>query len=97
MDRNKKNETINMFRFLFLFLVGEERLELSNLAAPAPKAGVYTNFTTRPDNDSKTPICLCFGKKSLHRTFMYGSVIFRLSLVQLTNLEPLSTWDSYVI
>ncbi len=29
-------------------VVGEERLELSSLAAPAPKAGVDTNFTTRP-------------------------------------------------
>ncbi len=29
-------------------MVGEERLELSHLAAPAPKAGVSTNFTTRP-------------------------------------------------
>lgn len=29
-----------------LFLVRAERLELSSLAAPAPKAGVYTNSTT---------------------------------------------------
>ncbi len=29
-------------------MVGEERLELSHLAALAPKASVSTNFTTRP-------------------------------------------------
>ncbi len=27
-------------------MVREERLELSRLAAPDPKSGVYTNFTT---------------------------------------------------
>ena len=31
-----------------LRLVGEERLELSHLAALVPKTSVYTNFTTRP-------------------------------------------------
>ncbi len=29
-------------------MVGMERLELSRLAAPEPKSGVYTNFTTSP-------------------------------------------------
>lgn len=29
-------------------MVGEERLELSRVAPHAPKACVYTNFTTRP-------------------------------------------------
>ena len=29
-------------------MVGEEGLEPSRPKAPAPKAGVYTNFTTRP-------------------------------------------------
>ena len=32
-------------------MVGEEGLEPSRLSAPAPKAGVYTNFTTRPSFD----------------------------------------------
>ena len=31
-------------------VVPEERLELSFLAELAPKASVYTNFTTRADN-----------------------------------------------
>ncbi len=30
------------------YVVGEEGLEPSCLAAPAPKAGVSANFTTRP-------------------------------------------------
>ncbi len=33
-------------------LVGGERLELSYLAVPAPKAGVSTSFTTRPRRQS---------------------------------------------
>jgi hypothetical protein len=40
-----------MLKYFFInnnFLVGIERVELSRLAAHAPKACVYTNFTISP-------------------------------------------------
>jgi hypothetical protein len=41
-----------------VFLVGEKGLEPSRLAAPAPKAGVSTNSTTRPLGTSLAYLCM---------------------------------------
>ena len=42
--------TTKRYRVLVLVFVGERGLEPPCLAAPAPKAGVSTNFTTRPSS-----------------------------------------------
>ncbi len=45
-------------------MVGGERLELSCLAAPAPKAGVSANFTIRPGFPTQPPKTTASGREN---------------------------------
>ncbi len=68
----------------------EERLELSCIAAYAPKAYVYTNSTTRPGkNCPSSPSTASDFIEPPHRTSLYASSVLEIFLVydELSNFS----------